>query len=86
MGSTILPFVRVNMAITADGKSLAGFATDIRATAIAGTVQSIPAEEETTIPLPPEPQENWRDSYKDRLDFEQKQYKDKVMTGEVFAV
>jgi hypothetical protein len=61
---------REHRAIATDGKALAGFATEIRATAIAGRIQSIPAEEET-IPLQPEPQpepqEDWRESHFKRI-------------------
>ena len=64
---------REHRAIATDGKSLAGFATDLRAPATGGTVQSIPqadhddaALEAMTAPKPAR-REDWRDNMQQRL-------------------
>jgi hypothetical protein len=64
---------REHRAIAADGKSLAGFASDLRAPAAAATIQSIPqadhddaALEAMTAPKPAR-REDWRDNMQQRL-------------------
>jgi hypothetical protein len=53
---------REHRAIETDGKSLVGFATDIRATATATTIQSIPAEDDfpQVVEAETQPQDDWR--------------------------